>query len=346
MKANVCDRYRLYALLDHDYCNIMYGECGEVLKQKDTEGSPGVYPFRNKRKLGGPREIDGTAIIIHVSLGDTWVSPCLIVQYFRKKYDDRSDVRFIVLDCDECAKDDDCTCELLSLIILYVTMTKNVGVVVIRKECRGYHGFVVDFVTKHFENTLRRRLRSVAAEHGIKNVSFKRLPIKSQCTYSCLDTQAGAICAIVNEYFANGLPMEVDFDGDVIRNVLKDIEIVLNVSLSRHVFDRRVKRRKGVACLDVYEECFTLGEMNKVCTSCGALLFPNERQSACCNGGEVSVPVDVFDHTRDPLLKSFWETVLNDEHLFYMIRPLNNLLACAGVQLNLRSFPGGCAQRP
>ncbi|VDK53748.1 unnamed protein product, partial [Cylicostephanus goldi] len=86
--------------------------------------------------------------------------------------------------------------------------------------------------------------------------------------------------------------------------------------------------------------------MNKMCPACGALLFQKESSSICCNGGEVVVPESIFNPRRDPLLDWFWEAALQDENLFYMIRPINNMLACAGLCINLKSFKGCSGQRP
>ncbi|KHJ95423.1 hypothetical protein OESDEN_04632 [Oesophagostomum dentatum] len=78
--------------------------------------------------------------------------------------------------------------------------------------------------------------------------------------------------------------------------------------------------------------------MTRSCKFCGARLFPGELSTLCCKNGEVQVPLSVFDPRRDERLEWFWEIAHNNEKVYQMLRPINNMIACAAINVNLKQF--------
>lgn len=89
----------------------------------------------------------------------------------------------------------------------------------------------------------------------------------------------------------------------------------------------------------------SVGEMECVCKYCNALYFEGER-NLCCSGGINIVPETLFSCEQDELLSWFWDIALNNEELFQMIRPINNMLSVAGINIKLRKFDTRCGPVP
>ncbi|KIH61441.1 hypothetical protein ANCDUO_08286 [Ancylostoma duodenale] len=86
--------------------------------------------------------------------------------------------------------------------------------------------------------------------------------------------------------------------------------------------------------------------MSVVCRHCEAVSFAGEAASICCNGGVNTAPEQVCSSKRDSALDWFWDRVRSDEKLFYMVRAINNLVAFAGITMNLRAFDNISGQIP
>lgn len=66
----------------------------------------------------------------------------------------------------------------------------------------------------------------------------------------------------------------------------------------------------------------------------------------CCSGGINIVPETLFSCEQGELLSWFWDLALNNEELFQMIRPIDNMLSVAGINIKLREFETRCGPVP
>ncbi|CAJ0594805.1 unnamed protein product [Cylicocyclus nassatus] len=93
-------------------------------------------------------------------------------------------------------------------------------------------------------------------------------------------------------------------------------------------------------------ELYTLGVMNELCKYCNARYFASEPKTVCCNSGVNIVSESVYKCERDDLLSWFWDIALNNKEIFQMLRPINNMLSCAGINIKLKEFGTHCGPVP
>ncbi|EPB65785.1 hypothetical protein ANCCEY_15144, partial [Ancylostoma ceylanicum] len=317
-----------------DDCDVVE-ECPAKIARKGD-----CYPSRDHTYSRPPKELSSP--VIHSYIGHSWVSLCLLLHYLRMKHTDYKDIHFTCMGCNEC---------------VISRHTKN-------------HGVVVDFTSSTLDKVTRANLKDVATAYGFGSCSFTRIPCMKEERSLFIEFQAIEICFLLK----NGVPSfpsEIEMaTNSQLLNVANDMENLLGINISLPTASQQVnlrenclrrghlqrnvprtkktanKRNTNLGKIGNFSKLLLIGEMDKVCRHCAALSFQGERKSICCNGGENIVPESVFNPNRDPLLDWFWEIALTNESIFYMIRPINNLLACAGININLKSFQGVPGQRP
>ncbi|KIH65163.1 Ulp1 protease family, catalytic domain protein [Ancylostoma duodenale] len=245
--------------------------------------------------------------------------------------------------------------------IIYSNMHNRLAMCIVSRvsytNTGDHRGEVFDDTVKVISRELRQFLKSVCEKYLFKKVRFGRYKKPQE-----LEVKEDNTCFFVACHIARYLALDEavcndDYDlMDVLRNILQlspdEIlpEAKINSIIQHHCrvegcHKRHTKRSTELKSFinaarrnDSLPDLYSIGEMECVCKYCNALYFKGEPKNLCCNGGINIVPETMFSCERDELLSWFWDMALSNEDMFQMIRPINNMLSVAGINIKLREF--------